>query len=55
MGGGIHTVNERMFIPLIHLKLFAELGLPDIAIDGFLEKIRFFTTLILNADEATNI
>ena len=50
----IRSTNVCLF-DLFSLGLFVELGLTGIAIDAFLEKIRFFTTLILNADEATDI
>ncbi|KAJ7034589.1 hypothetical protein C8F04DRAFT_1259826 [Mycena alexandri] len=37
--GGVHTVDEPVAIA-------------DVRVDSFLEMILFFTTLILNADEA---
>ena len=50
----IHSVNERMFylfnflIEVSVVRTWADIGAND-----FVEMIRFFTTLILNADETT--
>ena len=50
--GNIHTVNESMSLSPFAFLQSAQ-TIVDISIDSFLEMIEFFTTLILNADEAT--
>jgi len=52
---GIHTVNEsRSSIPVC--SSFGQLTtIADLSVDNLLEMIEFFTALILNADEATNL
>ena len=53
---GVHTVNERMFgNPLSSLDSWSLMSLADMPADNFVEMIRFFTTLILNADESRKI
>lgn len=49
---GVHTVNECKYYiaTLVHLTI--NYGSTVIEIDSFLEMIRFFVTLILNADES---
>lgn len=52
--GGIHTVNECEF-PLLSTSRCAVQILLVIEVDSYLEMIRFFTTLILNADESRSV
>lgn len=48
--GGIHTVNECVFIQIVPV-VSADFCLSAFAVDNLLEMIRFFAMLILNADE----
>lgn len=54
IGNGVHTVNECAFRLLSSISP-QQLGFLATEIDSFLEMIRFFTTLILNADESSQI
>ncbi len=51
-----HTVNERMLYLFYFLIGVAVIHIwADIRVESFVEMIRFFTTLILNVDEATTL
>ena len=51
--GGAHTVNESGLISLcLNGRLMT---IADLSANDFLEMIKFFTTLILNANEAANL
>ena len=52
---GIHTVNERMFGSSSEFGLQVLISLADIPANNVVEMIRFFCTLILNADESREI
>jgi len=54
--GGIHTVNECEFFVFSAAAMSSlETLYVAASVDAFLEIIRFFTTLILNADESTSL
>ena len=53
--GGIHTVNESGSISLCLNSVGQLMTIADLFASDFLEMVKFFTTLILNADEATNL
>ncbi len=53
---GAHTVNEGEYSSIIHETEAILSGFVVVMfLDSYLEMIRFFTTLILNADESTAI
>ena len=53
--GGIHTVNESRLISPCLDSVGQLKAIVDLSADNWLEMIKFFTTLILNADEAANL
>ena len=55
LASGVHTVNESECNVRQWTGEGADAASVDIEADDFLEIIRFFTTLILNVDEATDI
>jgi hypothetical protein len=44
-----------MFVPIIRVRIAGLMHLADIGVDNLIEMIRFFSTLILNADESRKI
>ncbi len=51
LANGVHTVNECKCLLARKCYSPSSLKFAVLVVDGFLEQIRFFTTLVLNADE----
>jgi len=51
----IRLMNVSLLLSTKECPTLIHVFTPDIEVGGFLEMIRFFTTLILNADESTTM
>ena len=51
----VHTINESEYIQIRVLEVWGWTAILDILVDTLLEMVKFFTTFILNADEALDL